>query len=453
MNLRYDWKTAAVLISTGLAIAITVYFHVILDSQYVFTHFNYVPIILATYLYGRRGMAVPVTLVGILLVTDLISLDGSSLFNDLIRSTIMVLVGLVVASMREVSKREEAEIELKNMQLSEAGKIAHMGNWTVDVRENNITWSEEVFKIFGRDPSSYRPRAEDFLELLSGEDREKVPVLMDRSVRESGHLDTDVKIVWKDGTARFVYILGEAKYGPDGEIVKASGIVQDITERKNVEEKLRMMNAKFDLVVSIIRHDMKNLLTATAGFLELSKSSKTDENRERYVDKGLNVLGRLNDVIEETKDFQSIGTSMPVWNDVGSILSRFEGAVEETGRKLDVQTDGVEIFSSPVIEKVLYNLIENSLRHGEGATFVRFRIEDHENFTALICEDDGPGVLNEEKEMIFNKGVGKNTGLGLFFAKEALALDDITIEEKGTYGQGAKFVLMVRSSSIRKRTN
>ncbi|MFA5314228.1 MAG: ATP-binding protein [Methanomassiliicoccales archaeon] len=450
MNLRYDWKTAAVLILTGMAIAITVYFHVILDSQYVFTHFNYVPIILATYLFGRRGMAVPIILVTILLVTDLIPFDGSLLFEDLVRSMIMVLVGIVIASMREVSKREEAEIELKNIQLSEAGKIAHMGNWTIDVRENKITWSEEVFKIFGRDPSSYRPRTEDFLEFLSGEDREKVPVLMDRSMRESGHLDMDVKIVWKDGTVRFAYILGEAKYGSDGKIATVTGIVQDITERKSVEEKLRMMNAKFDLVVSILRHDMKNLLTATSGYLELSK---TDEKKEKYVDKGLNILGRLNDVIEETKDFQSIGTSMPVWNDVGSILSRYKAIVTETGRKFDVQTEGVEIFSSPVIDKVLYNLIDNSIRHGEGATFVRFRIEDHGNLTALICEDDGPGVLNEEKELIFNKGVGKNTGLGLFFVKEALALDDITIEEKGMYGQGAVFAMMVRSNHVRKRPN
>lgn len=453
MNLRDDWKIASVLVLSGLAITLTVYFHVILDSQYVFTHFNYVPIILATYLYGRRGMAVPITLVAILLVTDLIPLGESFLFEDLVRSLIMILVGFVIASMREASKRKESDIEQKNFQLSEAGKIAQMGNWTIDVRENKVIWSEEVFKIFGRDSRSYRPKAEDFYEFLSGGDREKVPKLMEESMNDGGRLDMDVKIVWKDGTVRFAYILGEAKYAPDGKIVKVTGIAQDITERKINEEKISRMNDKFDLLNSILRHDIKNMLTATAGYLELSKSSKTDERKDKFVDKGLIVLGRLNDVIEETKDFQSVGTSAPVWNDIGSILSRFKANVTETGRTLDIQTDGLEIFSSPVIDKVLYNLIDNSLRHGEGATYVRFRIEDREKFTDLICEDDGPGVLYEEKEIIFNKGVGKNTGLGLFFVKEALALDDITIEEKGTYGQGARFVMMVRSNYIRKKAS
>jgi signal transduction histidine kinase len=94
----------------------------------------------------------------------------------------------------------------------------------------------------------------------------------------------------------------------------------------------------------------------------------------------------------------------------------------------------------------VYNLIENSLRHGEHVTEIRitFSVED-ENNGILTFKDNGVGVPDEDKERIFDMGFGKNTGLGLFLTREILDLSDIKIHECGQFGQGAQFDLIIPS--------
>jgi signal transduction histidine kinase len=66
-----------------------------------------------------------------------------------------------------------------------------------------------------------------------------------------------------------------------------------------------------------------------------------------------------------------------------------------------------------------------------------------------VCEDDGNGILAEEKEMIFERGYGKNTGMGLFLAREILDITGITIRETGEPGKGARFEMTVPEGAYR----
>jgi signal transduction histidine kinase len=102
-------------------------------------------------------------------------------------------------------------------------------------------------------------------------------------------------------------------------------------------------------------------------------------------------------------------------------------------------------MADPLLNKVFYNLLENTARHSERATYVRFRTELAGDDLLIIYEDDGVGIFEEEKEIIFEKGQGKHFGLGLFFTREILSITGITIHEEGKYGEGARFVIRVPS--------
>jgi signal transduction histidine kinase len=67
----------------------------------------------------------------------------------------------------------------------------------------------------------------------------------------------------------------------------------------------------------------------------------------------------------------------------------------------------------------------------------------------VVCEDDGDGVITVEKEKIFERGFGKNTGLGLALAREILAITGITIRETGEPGKGARFEMTVPNGAWR----
>jgi signal transduction histidine kinase len=97
-----------------------------------------------------------------------------------------------------------------------------------------------------------------------------------------------------------------------------------------------------------------------------------------------------------------------------------------------------------MLSTVFSNLMDNTVRHGESATRVRVRYRPEEDGDlTLIWEDDGAGVPVEEKERIFHRGVGKNTGFGLFLIREILGITGIGITETGEPGKGARFEMRV----------
>jgi len=96
---------------------------------------------------------------------------------------------------------------------------------------------------------------------------------------------------------------------------------------------------------------------------------------------------------------------------------------------------GAEVFADPLIVKVFYNLIDNAVRYGGKITTIWFSAWESGSNYLIICEDDGNGIPIDEKERIFDRAFGKNTGLGLFLAREILDITGITIKETGTPGK------------------
>ena len=103
------------------------------------------------------------------------------------------------------------------------------------------------------------------------------------------------------------------------------------------------------------------------------------------------------------------------------------------------EIDGLELFADPLLEKVFYNLVDNALRYG-GDRMTMIRITSHTAGSALVLvfEDNGEGIAERDKNVIFDKGFGKNTGLGLYLSREILAITSITIAETGVPGTGAR---------------
>jgi signal transduction histidine kinase len=111
---------------------------------------------------------------------------------------------------------------------------------------------------------------------------------------------------------------------------------------------------------------------------------------------------------------------------------------------LTLRTNGIEVYADPLLEKVFENLADNSLRHGERVRQITISTQSREDGgIALVYEDDGIGIRDEDKERVFVKGFGKNTGLGMFLSREILAITDFSILENGTFGNGVRFEILI----------
>jgi len=102
-----------------------------------------------------------------------------------------------------------------------------------------------------------------------------------------------------------------------------------------------------------------------------------------------------------------------------------------------------------MLPKVFFNLLDNSVKHGEHVTRIRVSQEQRQNGMVITWEDDGTGIPTGEKERIFERGIGKNTGLGLFVIREILVVTGITIRETGEPGKGARFEMLVPAGAYR----
>ena len=108
------------------------------------------------------------------------------------------------------------------------------------------------------------------------------------------------------------------------------------------------------------------------------------------------------------------------------------------------------VLVDPLLVKVFYNLIDNAIKHGgEQLSTIVFDAKEQDGNILMPFGDEGAGISPEIKPRLFSKGDGKHTGLGLFLAREILSLTCISIDENGTPGTGATFVIMVPAGMFR----
>jgi PAS domain S-box-containing protein len=226
--------------------------------------------------------------------------------------------------------------------------------------------------------------------------------------------------------------------------------IADITRRRQMEDALLMANKKISMLSSITRHDIKNQLVALRGFLGLSELKATDPELAGFLQKADQAAEAINRQIEFTKTYEEIGASASEWQDIGGLVSsaRTQLPIPETVR-VRADMPPVEIFADQLIEKVFYNLMENSLRHGEHVSEIRFSFTESAGEGRIVYEDNGVGITREDKSRLFQRGFGRNTGLGLFLSREILGITGMTIQETGEPGRGVRFWILVPKGGYR----
>lgn len=222
------------------------------------------------------------------------------------------------------------------------------------------------------------------------------------------------------------------------------GITRDITQRKKAEEALHQVNKKLNLLSSITRHDILNQLTAMRTYLELSLDYTDDPEMKDFIAKEKGIAEIIDHQISFTRDYQKMGVNAPSWQDINAIVSWTIQPLITHKVKIRIDCPGLEIFGDPMLEKVFYNLVDNALRYG-GDNLSEIHISRRETPDGLVItiEDNGVGIADGDKERIFERGFGHNTGFGLFLSREILGITGMTISETGTLGNGARFEILV----------
>ncbi len=249
----------------------------------------------------------------------------------------------------------------------------------------------------------------------------------------------------KDGTGKHMLATADLIPGTSNTVVS----LLDVTDRKANEEMVRIANKKLSMLGSMTRHDIYNQLTVIYGSLEQAAAHPDGTKRSDALKRANEAGQKIQRLLEFARDYQNTGAHEPIWTDLQATILR--AAEPFRGMGLDiVSTVGTyEIHADQMVEKVFYNLIDNSVRHGVRAKRLRFSAQEGADGLTVVCEDDGVGIAQPDKERIFDQGVGKNTGYGLYLAREILAITGLTITENGIEGKGARFDIRIPPEAYR----
>lgn len=218
----------------------------------------------------------------------------------------------------------------------------------------------------------------------------------------------------------------------------------DITEQKCIEDALKLANRKLNLLSSITRHDILNQILILRGYLTLLIKKADNPTGQTYSSKAYRATENIEHQLNFTRDYQDMGVQAPAWQDVSKMVITAKGQLVPSQVTVETEFSSLEILADPLLPKIFYNLIDNSIRYG-GENMKSIRIETIEIPEGLIIryEDNGAGISPEDKTHLFERGFGKNTGFGLFLSREILAITGIKITETGEFGKGARFDILI----------
>jgi signal transduction histidine kinase/ligand-binding sensor protein len=224
-------------------------------------------------------------------------------------------------------------------------------------------------------------------------------------------------------------------------------LTETTRELRKSENSLRKANDQLNILNTITRHDAMNQLTVIQGFATIMEGSDIPPRYVDYVKKMNKSAQAIQEQLEFVKIYQEIGVKAPTWQNLNECVQNARKML--TLKDLELQERDLDIWllADPMFPKVVYNLIENAIRHSGGAKLMTVSTKETGDMLKIVFEDNGTGITPEDKVHLFERGFGKHTGLGLFLIREILNISNIQIIENSEHGKGARFDMSVASGS------
>ncbi len=286
-------------------------------------------------------------------------------------------------------------------------------------------------------------------DLLHAEDRRKVQDEFMRELSEGAKFSATFRLTDKWGNIHWFEqksFLHLDEFGKGKEVL---GMLRDITERRRAEDAIELANKKLNLMNNITRHDILNTLTGLLGCVDMARAASLEEERTQLLGDIKELARVIQRQINFTKQYQEVGVHLPLWQDVGDVIAKVLVNFKNSGIHFEIALEKTEIYADPLLEKVFYNLVDNAIRYGKTVTAINFYFMISDKGLSLICEDNGIGIAEGSKHRIFDRGVGQNTGMGLFLSREILSITQIEIQENGVPGKGARFEMLIPRGAFR----
>ena len=310
----------------------------------------------------------------------------------------LLILGAILAERSAAGQ----ELARTHAGLAEAQQLAHIGSWEWDVPANQVTWSDELYRLWGVEPGE-EMTYEWYLESVHPEDRELVKSMVERAFSEGTPFSFEHRVSQPDGRPRWIHSRGRVIRDESGAPLRMLGTAQDITDRKRIDE-LR------DSILSTVSHELRTPLTAILGFsvtLEEKGDQLDEETRSAMVTSLAQQSRKLDRLLSDLLDIDRLrrGFVPPNFHetDVGLLVEHVATAFSPGSHAIQVHADHVQAeVDAPKVERIVDNLIANAVNHTPAGTEISVRVEARDGSVLITVDDNGPGVAEIDRDAIFD---------------------------------------------------
>jgi PAS domain S-box-containing protein len=375
-----------------------------------------------------------------------------------------------IAQIEDITERKRVEesVQRSSRQLAEAQKLAQIGSWEWSPLSGEATRSDELYRIFGWDPGVEVPALEAFLELVHPDEREHVRETLEASVANCEPFRFEARIVRADGATRIIESYGEVVAVVGGRAAKLVGTVQDVTERRQVEEELvrrreaeREHKARSEFL-SRISHELRTPMNSILGFAQLLEMDELTEAQHENVELiskgGHHLLQLINEVLEisriESGNLTVSVEPVHVESTVAEVLDLVRPLAAEHGVALEnrLADDGDHHVAADHqrLKQVLLNLLSNAIKYNRQGGSVRISLEAPAPERVLVLvTDTGRGIPEDKLAHVFSpfdrlgaeQTTIEGTGLGLTLSKHLVEAMGGTLGVESEPWIGSTFIV------------
>jgi PAS domain S-box-containing protein len=380
--------------------------------------------------FRQLGAAASSFLVGALAtwgtVVGAVPLDVSGATSRV--QVIQALVGVIAISLLVVGatleERETAQrsAELTAARLSEAQALAHIGSWELDLATGTVTWSDELYRIFGI-PRIVGMSSRAFLERVHPEDRPRIEEMLQRALLDQRPFSLEYRILSAHRQTRILSSRGRVLVDGGGESLWLVGTAQDVTEQRQAE----ILRSD---ILSIVSHELRTPLASILNFaltLRKKRNELDEQGAARIVDEVVRQTRRidrlLSDLLELDRLRHGLVAPKQERTNVTQLLSQIADNHRTGNRAIAVEGEPtLANVDAPKVERIVDNLVLNAVKHTPSGTPITLRLEREGDDLLIVVDDEGPGIPQEHRTAVFElfdrgaKAMSSEAGTGIGLA-------------------------------------